>query len=853
MQRFFVLTIALTVLPVCDAWACKFTPLEWQQRVEQHVGAEFVSQRKHTTWIRDLNRNFIDDAIDARFTPGELVDVIVDLNTCLSPPEIHRLLSRFGRITYIQKLVSSVMMERVRFEDMAKLAALPQVAMVEWQSPVGLGNDVGTRSTQSRASVTFSPNTAQDAGFNGTGVTIAVIDTGVDDAHQSFTGKFVAGFDASIFEDTNGNQIDDSCEPAPLGNGVCTDADDEPANGTTNPPDNHSHGTHVAGIALGAPVTGATCSAPDDGSAADCAGSAAGARLVDIRICAPGCPTVDMVEALDWLGINAATFNVRVATMSVGGVSGTNDDGTSSRAQQLNYLASLGIFFAVLHHNAPNTGVAPGTQIVDTPQSASFAMTVAGTNDRNTVARTDDTNYSGFLRGPRTDFNVMTPNLLALKPDIAAPGENIFSSQTGTAAGFFSQSGTSMATPNVAGAAAVIIQARPTIDPGSLKDLLKRSADTSQNTAAFPAVDPNWDNDLGSGMLNVWNALAASTTDVRFPNCVGPPSSPGQPCALTPPMPSWNNTADISTAAAPQVGVANTITAQVRNNGAVPATILVNFGVYIFAVGNNQFFHIGTQQVTIPAMTTMAVNQAWTPAATNHQCIQVSIDFGLDTDYTNNVTQRNLQVAPSVFEVQIENPFFVPARIQVQPKSDRDGWVCKISAEEFTHDPFADCPHKLRVTFDPPANARPGDRANCNIAVLATPRGTERARPIGGVTVQTFVPRPCRVVGTVVDVKGNPIRGARLTFARAPREEEVEAKATRGATARPVLARTDADGFYSLALTPYVRQIVTIEAPGVGKGQLVLRPECGAGKLNFVLDREHIRVVTTHAIRVAQE
>ncbi len=853
MRKSYILPIALVLLPVCDAWACKFTPLEWQRRVETHAASQLVGQQKHTTWNRDLNRNFIDDAIDARFIPGELVDVIVNLNTCLSPPEIHRLLSRFGRITYIHKLVSSVMMDRVRFENMAKLAALPQVAMVEWQSPVGLGNDVGTRATQSRASVTFSPNTAQDAGFDGTGVTIAVIDTGVDDAHQSFAGKFVAGFDASIFEDTNGNQIDDSCEPAPLGNGVCTDAGDEPANGTTNPPDNNSHGTHVAGIALGAPVAVATCSTPDDGSVADCAGSAAGARLVDIRICAPGCSVTDMAEALDWLGINAATFNIRVATMSVGGTSGTNDDGTSSLAQQLNYLVSLGIFFAVLHHNAPNTGVVPGTQIVDSPQSASFAMTVAGTDDRNTVARTDDTNYSGFLRGPRTDFNVMTPNLLALKPDIAAPGENIFSSQTGTATGFISKSGTSMATPNVAGAAAVIVQARPTIDPGSLKDLLKRSADTSQNTAAFPAVDANWDNDLGSGMLNVWNALAASTTDVKFPNCVGPPSSPGQPCALTPPMLSWNNTADISTASPPQVGVANTITAQVRNNGAVPATVLVNFGVYIFAVGNNQFFHIGTQQVTIPAMTTMAVNQAWTPAATNHQCVQVSIDFGLDTDHTNNVTQRNLQVAPSVFEVQIENPFFVPAKIQIQPKSDRDGWVCKISTEGFTHDPFADCPHKLRVTFDPPANARPGDRANCNIAVLATPRGTERARPIGGVTVQTFVPRPCRVVGTVVDAKGNPIRGARLSFARAPREEDIEAKAARGPTTRPVLARTDADGFYSLALTPYVRQIVIVEAPNVGKGQLVLRPECGAGKLNFVLDRDRLRVAAAHVVPGAEK
>jgi len=736
------------------------------------------------------------------------------------------------------------MMERVRFEDMAKLAAQPQVAMVEWQSPVGLGNDVGTRSTQSRASATFSPSTAQDSGFNGTGVTIAVIDTGVDDAHQSFAGKFVAGFDASIFEDTNGNQIDDSCEPAPLGNGVCTDANDEPANGTTNPPDNHSHGTHVAGTALGAAVAGSTCSAPNDGSATDCAGSAPGARLVDIRICAPGCPVTDMVEALDWLGINAGTFNVRVATMSVGGVSGINDDGTSSRAQQLNYLASLGIFFAVLHHNAPNTGVPPGTQVVDTPQSASFAMTVAGTNDRNTVARGDDTNYSGFLRGPRIDFNVMTPNLLALKPDIAAPAENIVSSQTGTAAGFFSQSGTSMATPNVAGAAAVVIQARPTIDPGSLKDLLKRQADTTLNVGAFPVVDPTWDNDLGSGMLNVFGALAASTTDVRFPSCVGPPAAPGQPCTLTPPMPSWNNTADISTASAPQVGVANTITAQVRNNGGVAATVLVNFGVYVFAVGNNQFLHIGTRQVTIPPTTTMAVNQLWTPASANHQCVQVSIDFGLDSDHTNNVTQRNLQVAPSVFQVQIENPFMVPALIRIQAKADREGWRCRVSEDSFTLDPFLDCPRQVRVTFDPPAGTRPGERANCDVAVFATPRGAERPRPIGGVTVQTFVPRPCRVVGVVRDPKGEPVPGARLVFSQQPEgaaPDEMEKQPARPGSQPSAAVQTDEDGTFSVRITPHLSHIITLEKAGVGKGQLSLRPVCGA--LTFVLSQEGVKLV----------
>ncbi len=829
----FCLVVVLAGFGVA-AHAANFTPLPWQQRVEKHAVPQLVGQRKHTTWNRDLNRNFIDDEIDTRFKPGERVDVIVDLNTCLRPEEITRLLSRFGRITYISKFVSSALLEKVRQDDLAKLAALPEVAMVEWQSPVGLGNDVGARATQARASVTFSPSTAEDLGFDGTGVTIAVIDTGVDDAHQSFAGKFVGGFDASRYEDTNGNLTDDSCEPAPVGNGVCTDANDEPATGVTNPPDNHGHGTHVAGTALGAAVAGSTCTAPDDGSPANCAGSAPGARLVDVRICSPGCPVTDMVEALDWLGINAQALNIRVATMSVGGISGINDDGTSSRAQQLNYLVSLGMFFAVLHHNAPNTGVAPGTQIVDTPQSASLAMTVAGTNDGNTVARGNDINYSGFLRGPRTDFNVMTPNLLALKPDIAAPAENIVSSDNGTATGFVSMSGTSMATPNVAGAAARLIEARPTIDPGSLKDLLKRQADTTQNVAAFPAADPVWDNDLGAGMMNLFGAFAASTTDIRFPNCVGAPTTPGQPCALTPPMPSWNNTADLATAAAPQVGVANTITAQVRNDGAVAATVLVNFGVYVFSVGNNQFFHIGTQQVTVPPMSTLAVAQPWTPTAANHQCVQVSIDFGLDTNHTNNVTQRNLQVAPSVFEVRIENPFMVPARFEIQAKSQRSDWVCKVSTRGFTLDPFLDCPHQLKVTYDAPANARPGEQADCDIAVLATPRGSTQPVAIGGVTVRTFVPRPCRVVGMLVDAKRQPIARARITFLRDPERPGFDRDPN--ANGKAIVVRTDKDGLFSAVLTPAVRQIISVDAPGYEQARVEdVRLECGAGDLRLVL------------------
>ncbi len=785
-----------------SALACKFTPLEWQQRVDRHATEALVGQRKHTTWSRDRNRNFIDDEIERRYRPGELVNVVIDLNTCLTPSQVHSLLSKFGKVTHISPLVSVVMLNAVRFDELPALAALPQVAMIELQQIGRIMLDTSTRAVQARPSQTFSPNTAGDVfpPVNGSGVHVAILDTGVHDAHQAFTGKFVAGFDAVT-------------------------------NREENPADVQGHGTHVAGIALGNSLPGSSCrSAADDTSlTTPCAGVASGAGLVDVRVCdANGfCTQTDVTRGLDWLGLNAQRWNVRVANMSLGYCD--DDDGTGAMAQQINYVIALGVTVVVGHGNADPCGLAAGATRTMLPGSASLAVTVAATDDRQTVRRGDETNMSMFLRGPRTDFNLVTPDLRALKPDLSAPGEGIKSAQSDTLSSYVRKTGTSMASPHVAGAAAIILQARPDIDAGSLKDLLTRTADTTLNVPAFPTVDPTWDTALGGGMLNVWQALAAAgATDVGFPNCVGAPARPGHPCAVTSPYPPWNNALDIATLAEPQAGVPNALVAQVRNGGAVPATVLVNFGVYVLAVGNNQFFHIGTQRVTVPAMTTISVSQPWTPAASDHQCIQVSIDFGLDTNFGNNVTQRNLAVAPSEFQVRIENPFLEPAVFSIQVKADTDGWRCFVSETSFSLDPVLDCPRTVRVTLDPPPGAKPGDRANCDVGVFGTPKRTAKQGLIGGVTVQSFVPIPCRVVGVVLDSAGGAVEGAGLAFVRQTEET---------ATAKPEEVRftTDKDGVFSGEVTPYVPYVVLVEKAGVGKGSLAVRPRCGFGTLQFVL------------------
>jgi len=799
------------------AKASSFTPLEWQQVVEKHSIAAMVGQRKHTTWVRDRNRNFIDDEIERRFHPGEAVNIVVDLNQCLPLDRIQELLSRFGPIKYIGKLITFVVLDNVRVDDLPTLAAMPEVAMIEWQEPMYTVNDVSNRAVQARSSVTYAGKAAEDMGFTGTGVNIAIVDSGLYDAHEAFTGKFVAGF----------NALDPS----------------DPGDGSAHPPDDTTHGTHVAGIALAKETPGRICRIPDDGSPTNCGGMAPAAGVVAIKVCDnTGCNSTAIMKALDWLGTNASKFKIRVANISIGGCG--SDDGTSVLSQQVNYLGAIGIAVAVSANGACGT---PGSQVVGVIASSSFAMTATGTDDRGTVSRTDDTIWSGYNTGPRSDFNLLSPNLLALKPDIAAPATTISSALAGTTNEYIGYTGTSMASPHVAGAAADIIQAHPDIDPSSLKDRLLRSADTSHNTAAFPSVDSHWDRAFGHGILNVGAALQAGTSDVGFPSCVGPPTSPGQPCALTPPTPPWENTADITTTSPPQVGIANTITAQVKNFGGVSATVSVNFGVYEFAVGNNEFYHIGTVQVPIGPGATVTVPQPWTPDAVNHQCIQVSIQFGLDTNYGNNVTQRNFTVAPSVYHVRVENPFMVPARFEVRLKSHHEGWRCRVSEETFTLDPFKECPRQLRVTFDAPREARPGDRANCEIGIYATPEGG-RAQLIGGVTVQTFVPKPCRMTGTVVDVQGNPVAGARLVFARRMEEIGVSASPSeKSATpGRPTaIALTDQGGIFAVQLAPDLLQTVVVEKPLLGKGETYLRPSCGPCSMKFVLSEYGVKSVET--------
>lgn len=609
-------------------------------------------QRKHVGWVRDRDADFVDDAIDEAIGGGldeEDVDVIVQLNRPVTARKAEMLFSPYGEIERIGESVPVVFLRAVPRSRLQDLALMPEVAMVEWHAPVHLASAVSTRTVQACASTAYSPHTADDVGVTGAGVRIAIVDSGVDDGRAVFGGRFRLGFDATRFEDMDSNGTDDSCQGR---RASCADPDDEPADGNTNPTAAGTHGTVVAAIALGAATAGAPCSI-GPGVSATCRGVAPGAELVDVKVCgAQGCTQRDLQEALDWLIKNAARLNVRVANLSLSMCQ--DDDGTSSLALLVDRLAAQGVVVVAAHGNAAtlvpiSCTYGSGTRMTSAPGSASAAITVGACNDGDTLERTDDVSSRLSFVGPRSDFE-RTRDALALKPDLVAPGERVVAPGETTDA-----TGTSLAAPHVAGAAALLLEARAELDTTRLKELLVATADRSLAQGAFASlsgVDPPWSPPFGAGVLNVGQAVEsardpAQRVEVGFPSCVGTAPA-GQPCTLASPSRPWENSTDIRLATPPVRRVPNTVTAQVRNRSTSPTPVLVTFAIAQSGGDSpGDFTSLGAVRIVVPAATTVSASRPWEPRERGAATLRVTLSCGLDGDATDDVTALTVTVASS--------------------------------------------------------------------------------------------------------------------------------------------------------------------------------------------------------------
>ncbi len=303
----------------------------------------------------------------------------------------------------------------VNADDMRRLANAPETAWI--------AEDRIHKPSLSQSVPLVEGNLAHTQGFTGAGQTIAILDTGVDASHPFLAPRVVSeGCFSSNSSDTssvcpNGQQSQTGPgAAAPCSPGGC------------------SHGTHVAGISAG--------------NGPSFTGVAPGASLIGVQVfsqfnsssaCLPdpapciSAFTSDIIAGLEFVLSQANSLNIAAVNMSLGGGSFTSFCDSDPTKVAIDALRAAGIATVISSGNEGRTNA------ISAPACISSSVSVGSTTKQDTIS--SFSNSASFLT-------------------LLAPGGGINSSVPG--AGFTFLSGTSMASPHVAGAFAVLRSADPT-------------------------------------------------------------------------------------------------------------------------------------------------------------------------------------------------------------------------------------------------------------------------------------------------------------------------------------------------------------------------------------------------------
>jgi len=330
---------------------------------------------------------------------------------------------------------------------------------------------------------------AQNNNITGKGQIIAVIDTGVD-YHQPAFGSCVS--------------MGPTCKV--IGGYDFVNKDNDPM-------DDQGHGTHVAATAAGKDMSGAT----------QLYGVAPDANIIAYKVLGAegsgyGTDIIAAINAAsDPNGDGNSSDHVSVGTMSLGG-SGSPDD---PMALAVDNSSAVGVTWTIA---AGNSG---GVSTIGSPGTARTAITVAA------ACKSSQIGANSYCSNPIASFSSRGPLIWngvdIQKPDIAAPGVYICAARWDSAfssaptcfdSSHIRISGTSMATPHVAGAVALVRQAHPEYTPAQVKQLLKQNARDLGGGMTY--------NDQGAGEINLKAVIPFSTQVNSFPSFWNITSDPTQ-------------------------------------------------------------------------------------------------------------------------------------------------------------------------------------------------------------------------------------------------------------------------------------------------------------------------------------
>ena len=387
-----------------------------------------------------------------RATTNGMVSVIVRYNA--APDSIHKNQIRIsggsvGRdLTFLNSITAQV--------PAGALATLSDDDAVAYISP-----DRPVRSNMNNAAPAVLANYAWGLGFDGSGIGVAVIDSGIHDVDD--------------LRDSSGqSRIKYSLDLA----GGGTD-------------DLYGHGTHVAGI-IGGNAKDSTC--PTCG--VSIRGIAPNVSLINLRaLDSTGAGSDSTVIAAIQAAIQLKdTYNIRVLNLSVGRpVYESYAQDPLCQAVEQAWQAGIVVVVSAGNDGRDNSAGTSGYGTIEAPGNDPYVITVGAMNTKGTPDRADDVMTSYSSKGPTTIDHIV-------KPDLVAPGNRVVSLQEpGTlelqfpgnrvpyayyrsgpslmaSSAYYVLSGTSMATAVVSGAAALILQQDPTLTPDQVKARLMKSA-----------------------------------------------------------------------------------------------------------------------------------------------------------------------------------------------------------------------------------------------------------------------------------------------------------------------------------------------------------------------------------------
>jgi serine protease AprX len=321
---------------------------------------------------------------------------------------------------------------------------------------------------------TIGADKAWNRGVNGTGVGVAVVDTGV----AGYVPDFMSGGQSRVIASA-------------VTNPCATDADDHVG-----------HGTHVAGLIAGNSVGygGAAINGRYMGVAPK-------ANIVSVKVSDDGGDTtvLDVIYGLQFVVDNRDSLGIRVVNLSL-----SASVAESYKTDPLDAAAEAAWFAGIVVVAASGNDGAVDGAVSYSPGNDPYVITTGALDDRGTASLTDDVVPGWSSRGVTQDGFA--------KPDVLAPGTKLVAALAPSSTfpslcrtctvgrTYFRLSGTSMATAVVSGTAALMLQNRPGLTPNQVKGTLVSTA--RRLTGGGPAVDANAALD-GQGTAN--GGLAPST------------------------------------------------------------------------------------------------------------------------------------------------------------------------------------------------------------------------------------------------------------------------------------------------------------------------------------------------------